>query len=760
MQRAAIPRHKWISDICAIQSVRSGLESRQMYRTVRNCVILAASGVVLVTGFAQTGDYLSRLPTGDQWVAHLTGDLLPFWTMPAAFGSPLGAFPSIRCDDGTLLDYKNPCPPITGNAYLLTPAQYLVSVSRQTYGYGVAYHLTGDTKYLGYMKAGVDYIRQNAVDRSGGGMFTMLNLTDHTWGPQREFRNPQELGYGLLGLAFYYYLTRDDQVLPDILAIKKYITDSYYNPSIGAMQWMLANNATQRFDQKQLVADLDQMNTYLVLLAPILPEPQQSEWKQTMAQLSRSMLGVYYSPADNLLFTAANTPQDTDVATSGVDFGHTSKGLWMMRWTGIVLGDRGLVRFAEAAGRRHLDRAFLPEDGSWAEGVLQGGQMDKNKNWWVYAELDQLSGTLALDDVNLGRYLPQTADYWFKYFVDPQYGEVWNGVNYGVNTPQRDYPKAWAWKSAYHSFEHALVGYITAQYLRGQPAKLHYAFQKPVDQALIHPYYFPGTAQAIDRTADAAGNEYQTVTFTATAPGVPRPLVIASGASFLPTPVADGSMAVAFGTHLSTETQTPPAGQALIPAASTTVTIKDSAGVNWDASLYFVSPGQVNFLMPAAAATGIANVTVAAQDGVRTSGIMEIAAVSPGLFQMNLKTALAAANVVRARTNGVQSIEAVYQVGSAGDVQALPIDLGPATDQIYLTLWGTGFLKAKVVSATVGGVDVGVLYWGPQSASAGVMGLDQINIGPLARTLIGHGRVNIIVTADGQTANPVQVVVK
>jgi len=41
-----------------------------------------------------------------------------------------------------------------------------------------------------------------------------------------------------------------------------------------------------------------------------------------------------------------------------------------------------------------------------------------------------------------------------------------------------------------------------------------------------------------------------------------------------------------------------------------------------------------------------------------------------------------------------------------------------------------------------------------------VMGLDQINIGPLPRTLIGYGRVNIIVTADGQTANPVQVVVK
>ena len=183
---------------------------------IRRSLFLVAAGVVLATGFAQNGDssFLGQLPTGDRWLQHLTGDLLPFWTVPAAFGNPVGAFPSVRCDDGSLLDYKKPCPPIAGNAYLLTPAQYLVSVSRQTYGYGVAYHLTGDPKYLGYMKAGIDYIRQNAVDRTGGGTFTMLDLGSNTWGPQREFRNPQELGYGLLGLAMYYYLTRDDQVLP------------------------------------------------------------------------------------------------------------------------------------------------------------------------------------------------------------------------------------------------------------------------------------------------------------------------------------------------------------------------------------------------------------------------------------------------------------------------------------------------------------------------------------------------------------------
>ena len=118
--------------------------------------------------------------------------------------------------------------------------------------------------------------------------------------------------------------------------------------------------------------------------------------------------------------------------------------------------------------------------------------------------------------------------------------------------------------------------------------------------------------------------------------------------------------------------------------------------------------------------------------------------------------------MVRVRADQSQSIEAVYQLGPAGDVRARPIDLGPDAEQVYLTLWVTGILKAQSVAVTVGGQEVGVLYWGPQRLSAGVnlVGMEQVNIGPLPRSLAGAGKVNIVLTADGQTANPVQVSVR
>jgi uncharacterized protein (TIGR03437 family) len=714
-----------------------------MHRQIRNVAVLLLAAYPIVARAADNG-YLANLPAGDRWLTHLNTDLLPFWTMPSALGNPLGSFPSTRCDDGSLLDFNNPCAPIAGNAYLMAPDQYLVPLSRQTYGYGVAYQLTGNTVYLDYMKAGVAYIRQYCIDPAGG-MFEQLDLTTGLWGPNILYRDPQQLGYGLLGMAFYYYLTRDDTVLQDILTIKNYILNSYYNASLGANQWLLANNSGTLADSKQLVADLDQMNTYLVLLTPTLSEPYQAQWKQTLTMDAQSILGTYYSPGDNLFFLQADTPQEMDINYTGVDVGHSSKALWMLRWTGLLTGDQGLVGFAEANARRLLDRAYMPEtdgSGSWAQGVLQGGAQDQDKTWWVYAELDQLSGTLALSDVAAGRYLPQTTAYWFNYFVDHQYGEVWNGLNYPANTPQKSYPKAWQWKNAYHDFEHTLVGYITSQWLLGQPVTLHYAFTNPVDQATIHPYYFSSTIDSLTTTHDSLGNSYQTVTFHPVNVGSAPPVVATSAASFLTGPIAVGSLAALWGTGL-------PSGP---------VAVADANSVSRLAQVFYTSPTQINFQIPTGTAPGPATITVASLDGISASASAsaQIASVSPGIFQLN-SAALAAAEVVRVMADQSQTIGPVYQLDASNNVTPLPIGVDPANGAVYLSVFGTGFQNAQSVAVTVGGQPVPVLWSG---APGTFPGLDQVNVGPLPPSLASRGRVNIILTADGQTANPVEIYIQ
>ena len=443
-----------------------------------------------------------NLQKAEWWYSHLIGDLFPFWLHRDAWGDPVGSFPTTRCDDGSDVNWLHACREVSQQPWLMQRERYLVGLSRQTYGYGVMFHMTGDPTFMDLMRAGVDYIRKNNVDRERGGLRIIENPTTRVWGPEAEFRDTQQLAYGLLGLSFYYYLTRDPEVLPDILAIKDYIFTKYYNPQLNAMQWLLANQGTTRWDEKHLVAQLDQMNAYLVLLTPLLPEPQQTQWKKDLVMLSRLMIEQFYSPSENVFFLNANTPQDVDIKFSGTDFGHTIKAMWMIRMAGLIAGEKDLVEFSEKNGPRVLERAYIASNGSWAGGVLPGGTIDTNKTWWVYAELDQFAGTLAMSDPQYAKYLPQTYSYWFNYFVDKQFGEVWNGVDGKTNAPQKDWPKQWPWKNAYHSLEHTLVGMIVTQQLYGEAVPLYFNFRSQPPDERIQPYFFRGTIDSMETSTD------------------------------------------------------------------------------------------------------------------------------------------------------------------------------------------------------------------------------------------------------------------
>jgi uncharacterized protein (TIGR03437 family) len=72
---------------------------------------------------------------------------------------------------------------------------------------------------------------------------------------------------------------------------------------------------------------------------------------------------------------------------------------------------------------------------------------------------------------------------------------------------------------------------------------------------------------------------------------------------------------------------------------------------------------------------------------------------------------------------------------------------------VYLLLFGTGMSKSAVATATVAGQDVGVTVL----PASGFVGLDQVNLGPLPRSLAGAGEVKIALSVDGVPANVVTV---
>jgi uncharacterized protein (TIGR03437 family) len=270
-----------------------------------------------------------------------------------------------------------------------------------------------------------------------------------------------------------------------------------------------------------------------------------------------------------------------------------------------------------------------------------------------------------------------------------------------------------------------------------------------------------GAGILLNTVADGSGG--YTSTFSLGLTGVPATVAsvaAVSAASYATSGgLAPNAIAALFGNNLSTSTAAASTDPLPTTLAGATVTVRDSLGMTRTASLFFVSPTQINFLIPAGTATGAATVIV--QQGSTTigQGALTIASVTPGLFTSNASGAgVPAALALRIR-NGVQTYESIAQFDQTQSRWvATPIDLGPDTDQVYLVAYGTGFRNsnAAAASCTVGGTAATVSYLGAQGALAG---LDQTNI-LIPRSLTGRGAVDLNLSVEGKAANPVSITVK
>jgi uncharacterized protein (TIGR03437 family) len=269
-----------------------------------------------------------------------------------------------------------------------------------------------------------------------------------------------------------------------------------------------------------------------------------------------------------------------------------------------------------------------------------------------------------------------------------------------------------------------------------------------------------------DIVVDRAGNLYVTsttiiykisgVASTGPPPSPPGAKTV-SAASLQVGPVAPESNVISTATHLATSSANADIDAPLTTLAGTTVNVTDANGSTFPALVLSVTPTQVTYQIPAGTAVGDATISITAGDGVTTTGQVQIAAVSPGVYTLN------AAGLVKAFalrvSNGNQIVEDVYDIDPTGAVVARPITISNG-DQVYLIAYGTGFRAAATgeVTVNVGADSPPVLYAGPQGVAVGV---DQFNILIPPDLATGTPQsVPIVLNAGGQSANTVNVMVK
>lgn len=485
--------------------------------------------------FAQHAEEVERAiddtPYGARWMDHLQEDLLPFWTTDVALDNPVGNFPTYRHNDGSAVDPRDPGEfggfKDDPRGIVWLERDYVRMKSRQIYAYGVAYHLTGEEKYLGYAKAGADWLLENAVDADGT-LFT-YHHSQTGWGPERDYRTSQDFAYGLLGIAFLYYLTRSPLYAQILVRTHEEIRRRYYDSELQHFRWVLANSPEDRANQRELVAQLDQVYAYMLLAGPILPcskvpgtqvSNPREDWTSWLKTLSRRLMQQFYSPSTGMFWGAITSWKDQELGTNHTDFGHTVKTFWLISLIGQLTDDYEMFTAAQRRAARILSWAYLEETGSWANSINRRGELEKDKVWWTYCELDQVAGALAMNDAYYARYIAQTHKYWFDYMVDRRHHEVWHSVKADTNLPDLSFPKQHAWKNAMHSFEHVLVSYLVCQQLHSKEVELCYAFEGPIpNYTELNPYFYNAKVRRVE-PVDSQPNR-QRVTFTDVGAGSP-----------------------------------------------------------------------------------------------------------------------------------------------------------------------------------------------------------------------------------------------
>jgi uncharacterized protein (TIGR03437 family) len=230
-----------------------------------------------------------------------------------------------------------------------------------------------------------------------------------------------------------------------------------------------------------------------------------------------------------------------------------------------------------------------------------------------------------------------------------------------------------------------------------------------------------------------------------------------NAASFATATFAPNEIVSLFGSSLSvtTASATPPLSTTL---GGTTIGVTDMNGNFYQAKIYYASPAQVNFVMPAILAPGPGVIAITTTAGANFTLNITIAATSPGLFSAGGNGQGVAAAVLYDQPPTGGPATSFTANCNTSPCTAIPIVLN-STDQFYLGLYGTGISNAAQgqVSATVNGINVPVSGVAAQSQFPG---LDQVNIGPLPLSLQGSGSVNVVLTVNGSAANTVTVTFK
>lgn len=442
--------------------------------------------LAMTSAYADTISGNNFYPNTKIWVTHFKEDILPYWVMQEALGTPVGNFPTFRDMSGK--PGKN-------------SDRYVRTIARQAYTYFIGYLLTGDERLISYARSGVEWIEKHAVEEKKG-FYTKL---DEAGRPISKSKSAQDLAYIALAYSADYFVTRNptsqrrlDEVIE--LIFEGPFWSSQRGMIIDALDNDLLNEVEFENDGADIVSILDQVNAYLLLYAnQIKPINKKRAILHKLRLLGDLLIERFYSER---IFWNTDLNR-VDYGAKHIDTGHTMKTYWMLHRINRLWQDEfkyNLYRNVLSNIKPLMIQAYgIDPNSFWGMRFSPYlGITKTNPDWWIQIELNQLAADLSISDKTFAEMLNSKSRVWLQSnFVDrsrPVRG-IRDGVRWDnslFSNEETEESKAHQWKNGFHETEHCLVLNITSHAILEKPLTLYFALASKEEASLVKPYFYFG----------------------------------------------------------------------------------------------------------------------------------------------------------------------------------------------------------------------------------------------------------------------------
>ncbi|MCF8334571.1 MAG: AGE family epimerase/isomerase [Bacteroidales bacterium] len=400
-----------------------------------------------------------EIPPGEFWKQQGTEKVMDYWTKHAV-DQENGAF-------HTFLDRH-------WEHYNGTK-KYPGMISRHIFSYSVGYMLTGNKKYLELATEAKDYIIENAWDKKYGGWYDALSregkVTDST-------KDGFYQTYAITGLAMYYMVTHDKEVLDLLQKSHKIMTEKAWDEQYGGYFRELNRDLTVAKDNKSFSPQFAPLSGYQVYLYMATREKQYLEQMEKMMKVALDKIRKHDSPwvlekfDREWNYTYQTQPNGTELNT-----GHNAEVVWMLLRLHELTGNSSYREEALAIAEPLYNYGLNDSSGVWYHriGLNDPSNHSSSSPWWIQAYGNMLSIYLY-DQTGEARYLEafrKGAEFWNRYFIDDRYGGAYLSVKTDGSILKG--AKAVRTKTSYHSLEHSLLNYLyTNLWVKKKPVTLYY----------------------------------------------------------------------------------------------------------------------------------------------------------------------------------------------------------------------------------------------------------------------------------------------